>query len=348
VKHPVDLAQLAAGIQAQDPRAGRLGFRARSARVRGADVDRARTEERSIVRTWAMRSTMHLLATEDAAWILPLFDAGLVADSRRRLGQLGLDAARQDKALDAIRKALESDGFLGRSELVARLGRLGIEIDAPRRVHLFRLATGEGVAILGPDSGSETLLALARDWVGERPAHDRDAAVGELTRRYLRAFGPATEADFAGWSGLPLRDVRAGLTRIACELVEAKIGSDRAWTLRGAPRRPRGRIVRLLPAWDNYLMGHRDRDFIAGPERWQRIMPGGGVIRPTIVVDGVAVGTWSVRRKGGTPQVELDPFESLDETITAAIKEEIEDIERFERSVPGQVNLRPTGGRGLR
>jgi hypothetical protein len=326
----VDVARLTAGIQAQEPRAGRLGFRARSARLRAVDVDRARTQERSIVRTWAMRSTMHLLATEDAAWILPLFDAGLAADSRRRLGQLGLDAGAQDKALDTIRKALESDGFLGRSELVARLGRIGIEIDAPRRVHLFRLATGEGVAILGPDSGSETLLALARDWVGERPPHDRDAAVAELTRRYFRAFSPATEADFAGWSGLPLRDVRNGLARIGSELAEVRIGKDRAWSLRAGARRPRGRIVRLLPAWDNYLMGHRDRDFIAGPERWRTIMPGGGLIRPTIVVDGVAAGTWSMRRKGGTPQVELDPFEALDETITAAMKGEIEDIERFE------------------
>jgi len=326
----VDLAVLVAGIQAQDPRAGRLGFRARSARLRAQDVDRARTEERSIVRAWAMRSTMHMLATEDAGWMLPLFDAGLVADSRRRLSQLGLDAKAQDRALDAIREALENEGFLGRSELVDRLDRLGIEIDAPRRVHLFRLATGEGIAILGPDRGSETLLALAREWAGERPPHDRGTAVAELTRRYLRAFGPATEGDFAGWSGLPLRDVRAGLSRVAGELIEVRVGKARAWMLRGATRRPRGRIVRLLPAWDNYLMGHRDRDFIAGPERWPTVMPGGGLIRPTIVVDGVAAGTWSMRRKGGSVEVELDPFDELDDETTAAMKAEIADVERFE------------------
>ena len=325
------MARDVAGIQAQEPGAGRLGFRARSARVSAADVDRARTEERSIVRTWAMRSTMHLLATEDAGWVLPLFDGRLVADSRRRLGQLGLDSRAQDKALEAMRKALESEGSLGRSELVERLERLGIEIDAARRVHLFRLASGEGLATLGPDRGAETLLALAREWIGERPPHDRDAAVTELTRRYLRAFGPATEADFAGWSGLPLRDVRAGLSRIAAELTEVRVGEGRAWSLRGAARRPRGRIIRLLPAWDNYLMGHRERDFIAGPERWPTVMPGGGLIRPTIIVDGVAVGTWGMRRKGGTVEVELNPFGELDHETTAAIRAEISDIERFER-----------------
>jgi winged helix DNA-binding protein len=326
----VDVARATAGIQAQDLRAGRLGFRARGGRLRAADVDRARVEERSIVRTWAMRSTMHMLATEDIGWVLPLFDPGLAADSRRRLGQLGLDARAQDRALEAIRKALEADGYLGRSELVERLGRLGIEIDASRRVHLFRVATGEGLAILGPDRGAETLLALATEWVGERPPHDRDAAVTELTRRYLRAFGPATEADFAGWSGLPLRDVRAGLGRIAGELVEVRVGEERAWTLRGAARRLRGRIVRLLPAWDNYLMGHRDRDFIAGPERWPTVMPGGGLIRPTIIVDGVAVGTWRSRRRGRRVDIELDPFEPLDDETTAALTAEVQDVERFE------------------
>jgi len=273
---------------------------------------------------------MHILPADDVGWLLPLFDPVLAADSRRRLGQLGLDANGQDRALGAIRRALESDGYLGRSELVERLGRLGIEIDAPRRVHLFRLATGEGLAILGPDRGSETLLALAHDWIGERGAHDRDTAVAELTRRYLRAFGPSTEADFAGWSGLPLRDVRAGLAAVAGELVEVAIGQERAWTLRDAVRRPRGRIVRLLPAWDNYLMGHRDRDFIAGPERWPTVMPGGGLIRPTILVDGRAVGTWGMRRKGGSIEVTIDPFAELDTAVEEAVRAEVQDVQRFE------------------
>ena len=92
-----------------------------------------------------MRSTMHLLATEDIGWVgLPLFDPGLAADSRRRLGQLGLDANSQRRALEAIERALEADGYLGRTELVERLGQVGIEIDAARRVHLFRFGDGGG------------------------------------------------------------------------------------------------------------------------------------------------------------------------------------------------------------
>jgi hypothetical protein len=329
VRDPVDVAQLSGGIQAQDLRAGRLGFRARSARLRAADVDRARTEERSIVRTWAMRSTMHMLAAEDADWMLPLFDPTLAADSRRRLAQLGLDARAQERALEAIREALSSDGYLGRSELVERLGRVGIEIDAARRVHLFRLATATQLAILGPDRGAQTLLALRSEWLGEPGDHDRDAALSELARRYFRAFGPATEADFAGWSGLPLRDVRSGVRAITSELAEVAVGDERACMLKRARRARRG-VVRLMPAWDNYLMGHRDRDFVASPDVWPRIMPGGGLIRPTILIDGVAVGTWGMRRKGGAVEVEVSPFGSVDADVGEAIRGEVEDIQRFE------------------
>jgi Winged helix DNA-binding domain len=293
-------------------------------------VDRARTEERSLLRTWAMRSTMHLLASDDAPWLLPLFEPAMAAGSRRRLAALGLGASEQEGALEGLRRALESNGYLGRSELVEKLRPLGIEIDASRRVHLFRIAVAEGIACLGPDRGTETLLALASDWLGERPTHDRDAALAELARRYVRAFGPVTEADFAGWAGLGFGDVRAALSAIGGELEEVRIDGRRAWMLAGVTRRARGRTVRLLPAWDNYLMGHRDRDFIAAGPRWRRIMPGGGLLRPTILFDGVAVGIWTMRRERGALRVGVEPFAGLEPETWAAIEAEVADIARFE------------------
>ena len=239
-------------------------------------------------------------------------------------------SAAQERALTAIRTALESDGYLGRSELVERLGGLGIEIDASRRVHLFRLATGAGLAILGPDRGAQTLLALRSEWLGEPVSHDRDAALRELARRYFRAFAPATEADFAGWSGLPLRDVRAAIGAIAGELAEARVGEERAWRPKRGARRARPGLVRLLPAWDNYLMGHRDRDFVVAPDAWPRVMPGGGLIRATVLVDGVAVGTWGMRRKRGEAEVEVSPFSAFDAGVGEAVRAEVEDVRRFE------------------
>jgi hypothetical protein len=329
-----DVARAMAGAQAQDARAGRLSFRARNARLTAADVDRARTEERSLVRAWAMRGTIHLLHAEDAAWMLPLFEPGIAEWSRRRLGQLGLSEARVERALNEVRRALEADGPLGRSELTERILAKGVKLDQSTRLHVFSLAVTSGIACFGPDIAGNTALVLRRDWLGRPPPHDRESALRDLARRYLAAFGPATEADFAGWAGLPLRDIRIGLTGIAGELSETRVGDAPAWKPgRGAPR-PRKGVIRLLPAFDTYLMGHRDRDFIAPPERWQRILPGGGILRPAILVDGRAVGVWSSKRSDRKLKVEIEPFDPLHASTAPAVEAEVADVARFEGSDP--------------
>src|SRR5205823_5637890 len=132
-------------------------------------------------------------------------------NSVRRLVQLGIGPSTQERGLREIRKALEADGPLTRGELVERLNRKKIALDSSTRLHLFRLAIARGIACLGPDAGSQTCLVGAREWLGERPPHRRDAALRELARRYLRAFGPATESDFAGWAGLGLGEIRSAL-----------------------------------------------------------------------------------------------------------------------------------------
>jgi hypothetical protein len=332
LRTPADVARAMAGAQAQDARAGRLAFRARQAQLTGADVDRARSEERSLVRAWAMRGTIHLLHAEDAVWMLPLFEPGIAEWSRRRRGLLGMSAARAERALREVQRALVADGPSGRSELTERLQAQGVELDQSTRLHIFSLAITSGIASFGPDIAGSTALVLRRDWLGDPPPHDRDAALRDLARRYFSAFGPATEADFAGWAGLPLRDLRIGLTGIAGELSEVRVGDTPAWQpRRGAPRTRRG-VVRLLPAFDTYLMGHRDRDFIAPRDRWRRIMPGGGILRPTMVLDGRAIGIWSVSRAGRKLKIEPDSFDDLDAATAAAVDAEIADVARFEAS----------------
>jgi hypothetical protein len=151
-----------------------------------------------------------------------------------------------------------------------------------------------------------------------------------LARRYLRAFGPATEADFAGWSGLALGELRSGLTAIASELREVRVGGKPALGLRKRARSLRGRLTRLLPAWDTYLMGHRDRDYLATGESMRRVMPGGGILRPAILVDGALAGTWASKREGRRLRVTLEPFKPLDPDVREAVEEEIADVGRFE------------------
>ena len=170
-----------------------------------------------------------------------------------------------------------------------------------------------------------------------RPISIATTALAELARRYFAAFGPATEADFAGWAGLALGAIRAGMKAIGDELREVRIRGAAAWQPAGrAPRPVDPGLVRLVPAFDNYLMGHRDRDFIAPSPRWEEIGPGGGILWPTMTIGGTAIGTWRLKRPAGNLEPELLPFRRLGRETRAAVDAELEDIFRFEgRTPPG-------------
>lgn len=330
IRDPAEVARLTAGIQAQDPPAARLSFRSRTRSLTAADVDRARTGKRSLLRTWLMRKTVHIIPTEDAGWMLPLFEPSIERWSRRRLEQLGMSRRRQEKALRTIAGALD-DGPLTRPEAAARVTDSGIALDAQTRLHVVGLAVTSGVAVLGPDRGAQSMLVRREDWIGAAPPFDRERALAELARRYVRAFGPATDRDFAYWSGLALRDVRAGLDAISAELEEIRVGEEPMLVLRGRrSRAPRVDQVRMLGGFDTYLLGYKDRGFATGAEHRGTVSDGGGGIYPVIVRDGVVQAGWRISRKRGGLELSFNDPESIPREMNAAIDSEIADIARFE------------------
>lgn len=278
-----------------------------------------------------MRGTVHYLETEDSTWMLPLFEPLMAAGSRRRLEQLGLPAAQTDRAVAEIENALKPGEPLDRPALVERLRKRRVDVTADRWIHLVRLAVASNIACFGPTGrrGEPDLIAPAA-WFPPRPRFDRDAALANLAQRYFRAFSPATEADFAKWAGLPLRDVRSGMSAIGEKLRRVEIGSEEGWAIGRARRPPASGFVRLLPGWDTYLMGYRDRSFLAPGDRWGKITPGGGMLLPCVLVDGIAVGVWRAKRAGERIDVTVEPFEHLDQATRKAIAAEVADLGRFE------------------
>ena len=162
-------------------------------------------------------------------------------------------------------------------------------------VHLLMLACLRGLAVRGPFKGGRHAYVLAADWLGPPPPFDRDAALAELARRYLRGHAPADDRDLAKWAGLPLRDARAGLAA-------AKAPRPRDT----GPLRPC-----LLDQWDPVLVGWVERD--------QRLF------RPYAWLGGRAVATWSYRRGA----VELEPFSRLRRADAAALHVDAADVARF-------------------
>jgi hypothetical protein len=331
-RDPVEIARAIAGAQAQDVYAGPLSFRSRSRRLTADEIRRARTEDRSLLRTWLMRTTVHMIPTEDAGWWLPLFEPRMERDTRRRLSQLGMPDGQHDRALSLVAEMLVDEGPLTRSQIAERLETAGIELNTMTRLHMMRLAVISGIACLGPDRGVETCLVRREDWIGKQPPFDRDQALAELARRYIGAFGPATDRDFAYWSGLPLRDVRAGLDSVSGEIEQTKVGDGAMLVMRRrTPRLPREGQVRMLGNFDTYLLGWKDRDFAVPNEHAAHVKEGGGGwIRPVIVEDGVVVGGWRSARKGGRLEISLNLDGEKRDELADAIQSEIADIARFE------------------
>lgn len=317
---PLEVVQHLLAVQGQDPRGARLTIRARSTGLTTADVDRALTDDRSLIITWLNRGTLHLVRTEDYWWLQALTTPQLSAGSARRLMQEGVSPDAADRGVLVIERSLAANGPLTRGQLRERVQAAGVRVAGQALVHILLLASIRGLVVRGPMVGAEQAFVLVRDWLGAPPVElDRERALAELARRYLVGHGPATDRDLARWAGLPLRDVRRGIRGIA-PLLEQR--EDGLADLRG---RPAAEPVppRLLGAFDPLLLGWVSREPVVGA--YQGIVTSNGVFRPFALASGRAVGTWSLVK--GRPV--LAPFGELTSSDAQALELDAVDVRRF-------------------
>ena len=302
-----------AALQAQDAGAAALGVRARRPGSTLAEVEAARFEERSVARTWVMRGTLHLIPAEDARWMVALLGPIGLRKSARRIAELGVGT---EEVAAAVRAAL-ADGPLTRRELADAVRRSVTLPDHPQvPAWLTGVVALRGEIIEGPADR----FVLVDDWLPLGPGPS-DPVV-ELARRHAHAHPPSAPEDFAVWSGLPVREARRAYGELGFEEVE--VLGRAAYIPRGLEPAPPH--VRLLPRFDSYLLGHRDRALIMRPEHDRAVRPGGGILAATLVVNGRIEGTWKLGR-GGRPDV----------TTFAAppdLSAEVDDVVRFRAREP--------------
>jgi hypothetical protein len=324
-------------MQAQSTRDARLAVRPRGRGIDAAAVTEACNVTRSVVRTWAMRGTLHMLARQDVGWIVALFRAppGVVTARHR---QLGLDAGLFARALPAIAEILAERSPLTRAELMIELAGRGVSVDLKTQAaaHLIGYAARQGVICRGPDRGDdEPTYVLLAEWAGGHAPVEPDEALAELARRYTGAHGPAAPADFAYWSGLPLGRARRGFELAAGELEEVDAAGAQAWLLADGDFPGVGDAApcaRLLPHFDEYLLGYRSRDMVLPPRFARRIQAGGGWVRAAVLVDGRVVGAWRQHRRGDQTVVTVEPFEAIDPAALSGLEAEAADLGRFQHT----------------
>lgn len=284
-----------------------------------------------------MRGTLHLVAAEDLGWLLQLLGPLFARSQAGRHAQLNLDADLKARGVKAIRRILAREGPLTRYELVQRLRPTGIDLDPHSQapIHLIQLAALMGLLCLGPDTDEgQPTYVLIDDWLGRQQPVAQKSALAEVARRYFRAYGPATADDLSAWSGMPVAQARTAVAEAKPSLAEVTFRGEPAFLLKGRLNElmepaPAVTDIRLLPAFDTYLLGYRRRDLAVRPDLQRRLQRGGGWLHPAVIVNGRAFGAWTLRQSRTRGQVMVEPTEPISSATRAGIEAEVKDIGRF-------------------
>jgi Winged helix DNA-binding domain len=332
------------GVHAQVQSSAELQVWARVAGVTPQDIRDALWKRRALVRTWAMRGTLHVLTARD--W--PVYAAALGTHDRWWKGawlrMIGMTADQLRKTLDAIRDSLGARP-LTREQLADKVadkvGQRGRDRMLSGWGEMLKPASFEGSLLSGPPKGQSVTFVRPDRWLKAWKSLDGEEAMREVLRRYLRAYGPADREEFARWWGTqPAPAGRVIASMPEGELAEVNVEGHRAWVLsedlgglRKAGKKP---PIRLLPGFDVYVSGTRPRGSLVDPRFEDRVFRQAGWVSPVVLVDGQVAGVWTHERAGDVISVSVEPFGRF----TSAQKREIAgEAKRLGTFLEGRVEL---------
>lgn len=331
---PEQVVACLGGMQGQDYAGAKWSIGLRLPMASDADVERA-IGERTILRTWPMRGTLHFVAAADVRWILALTSPGNIAGSARRRQNLELDEKTLARCRDVLVKALRGGKQKTRDELYALLQRAGISVDGQRGYHILWNSALHGLICFAAARGKEQTFALLEEWVAPAKGKPRDEALAELALRYFTSRGPATLQDFIWWSGLSAGEARAGFEAVKSQFAQETVDRRTYCVVPDIALSREPARAFALPGFDEYLLGYKDRSAVLAAAHAQKVCPGGnGVFAPTIVVDGRVVGTW--KRSIGKASIAIvpSPFTALNKAGQRAFAEAAERYAAF-MGLPG-------------
>jgi Winged helix DNA-binding domain len=319
-KQPADVVAWFGAVQAQDYLGSLWAIGLRMQQAVEADIERA-LANRTIVRTWPMRGTLHFVAAPDVRWMLKLLTPRIVTGSARRIyQQAGLDEAIFTRSKKLFAGALQGGRQLPRIAMYEVLEKAGISTAEYRGLHIVGRLSQDGFLCFGARAGKQHTFALLDEWVPPTKPLEPDEALAEIARRYFTSHGPATLQDFAWWTGLKIDDARAGLEMAKPNLAQ-EVFDGRAYWLspsRFPAKKAASPVAYLLPPYDEYTVAYQDRSAVLDPSYAQEANYGHGITYPIIVIDGKVVGTWKRTIKKNKLTVTPSPFAPLNKAETQA------------------------------
>jgi len=317
---PGDVVQWLGAVQAQDYLGALWALGLRLPNATEPAIEQA-IAERTIVRTWPMRGTIHFVAPADVRWMLELLTPRVVQSSQSRLRQLGLDAQIIAASADVVARALEGGQQLTRNALYAVLEQANIAASDQRGLHILGQLAHQRLICFGARAGKQPTFALLDEWAPGARSLPRDEALATLALRYFTGHGPATLQDLMWWAGLTTADARAGLGAVAGQLGRALVDGQAYYFAHDQAEATAAPLTAfLLPPFDEFLVAYRDRSASLDPQYNPLIVPGGnGIFNPIVVIDGRVLGTWKRAFKKDTVLMTFSPFTSFSAAQAGAI-----------------------------
>ncbi len=318
---PADVVAWLGAMQAQDFLGAKWSVGVRAPEVTDAMVEQA-LADRTIVRTWPMRGTLHFVAPEDVRWMLALLASRVLAASKGRWRQLGLNDKIFAQSREIFRQALRGGKQLTRNEVYQALEQAKISTAGQRGYHLLWRNAQEGLMCLGAPQGKQQTFVLLDEWVPAAKPLGREEALAKLVLRYFVSHGPATVKDFVWWSGLTVKDAQAGIEMNLSQLASKVVDGNTYWMGRRMSALPRhSPVVALLPGFDEYILGYTQRNPVLDPRHARRVYSGLNLLfTPTIVIEGRIQGTWKRVIRQETVDLSLHPFRRLNTAEAQALR----------------------------
>jgi hypothetical protein len=334
---PAGIAGVMCGAHAQVLSAAEFSIERRIAGATRADVQRALWEERTLVKTFGPRGTVHLLPTVD----LPMWTGALSALPPSVLMHpepVRFTPEQANEVIAAIGDALADDALTVDELTEAIVDRTGPwagerTMDAfqdkwPRWRQLTSTAAHRGVLCFGPNRGRYVTYTNPHRWLPGFQPEDCDTALRTLLSRYLYAYGPATPQHFARWLSIPPSRAVELFDELASDLEYVEMEGEPAWVMAGdtaTPERPH-RGITLLPYFDAFVVACHPRELLyPGAAATRALTPSGQAGNyPVLLVDGVVGGVWHQQRSGRKLAVTVEPLTRLTAMHLRQLDDEVE------------------------
>ena len=330
-REPKELVSWMGAMQAQNYSMVKwaVGMRLKSATIQA--VEKA-LHEGEILRTHVMRPTWHLVAAEDIRWMLKLSAQRIISanDSFAKGYDLDIPNELYTKAHDLLEKILCGKKSLTKQEIAEHFNRSGIVADNRRMTRFMARAEQEGIICSGEDRGSKCTYALLEERVPPMPELTKDESLARLARSYFRSHSPAVLQDFIWWSGLSVSDAKQAVYLIASELTTEQ-WKEQTWYIHDTCR-TRGKLsghIHLLPSYDEYLLGYKDRTDVLPLEHYSKAFTNNGLFFPIVLHNGQVIGNWDKSEKKKSVDLKYSWFRQVADMDEETLERERQKFARF-------------------